>query len=146
MELALVDRPVEQGDGGAIVNIASINARQASEGMAAYCCSKAGVEMFTKVAAMEFAESQLRLLGFNGDSGEGMDFGDDAKTNGFTAKLSYREIDSGTYENWNVVSPDKRAANSLIDDLNRNWAKRETAEPDAPHAAASVAGSDDIPF
>ncbi len=50
-----------QGDGGAIVNIASINARQASEGMAAYCCSKAGVEMFTKVAAMEFAEHNIRV-------------------------------------------------------------------------------------
>jgi NAD(P)-dependent dehydrogenase (short-subunit alcohol dehydrogenase family) len=50
-----------QGDGGAILNIASINARQASEGMAAYCCSKAGVEMFTKVAAMELAEHNIRV-------------------------------------------------------------------------------------
>lgn len=50
-----------QGDGGAIVNIASINARQAGEGMAAYCCSKAGVEMFTKVAAMELAEHNIRV-------------------------------------------------------------------------------------
>lgn len=51
----------EQGTGGAIVNIASINARQPAEGMAAYCCSKAGVEMFTKVAAMELAEHGIRV-------------------------------------------------------------------------------------
>ena len=50
-----------QGDGGAIVNIASINAQQASEGKSAYCCSKAGVEMFTKVAAMELAEQGIRV-------------------------------------------------------------------------------------
>jgi len=51
----------EQGEGGAIVNIASINARQPAEGMAAYCCSKAGVEMFTKVAAMELAGYGIRV-------------------------------------------------------------------------------------
>ena len=54
---------VAQGDGGAIVNIASINAQQASEGMSAYCSSKAGVEMFTKVAAMELAEQGIRVTG-----------------------------------------------------------------------------------
>ena len=54
---------VAQGDGGAIVNIASINAQQVSEGMSAYCSSKAGVEMFTKVAAMELAEQGIRVTG-----------------------------------------------------------------------------------
>lgn len=54
-------RMIEQGDGGAIVNIASINARQPGEGISAYCCSKAGVEMFTKVAAMELAAHAIRV-------------------------------------------------------------------------------------
>ena len=40
---------VAQGDGGAMVNIASINAQQASEGKSAYCSSKACVEMLRKV-------------------------------------------------------------------------------------------------
>src|SRR5690606_2318852 len=43
----------QQGSRGAIVNIASTNAQQPAAGMSAYCSAKAGVEMFTKVAAME---------------------------------------------------------------------------------------------
>jgi NAD(P)-dependent dehydrogenase (short-subunit alcohol dehydrogenase family) len=52
---------IAQGHGGAIVNIASINARQPGEGMSAYCSAKAGVEMFTMVAAMELAEHRIRV-------------------------------------------------------------------------------------
>ena len=52
---------IAQGDGGAIVNIASVNARQPAEGMSAYCSAKAGVEMFTRVAAMEFAPDNIRV-------------------------------------------------------------------------------------
>jgi NAD(P)-dependent dehydrogenase (short-subunit alcohol dehydrogenase family) len=51
------------GRGGAIVNIASINARQPAEGMAAYCAAKAGVEMLTRVAAMELAPQGIRVCG-----------------------------------------------------------------------------------
>lgn len=51
------------GGGGAIVNIASINARQPAEGMAAYCAAKAGVEMLTRVAAMELAPRGIRVCG-----------------------------------------------------------------------------------
>ena len=46
-----VRQMADQGGGGAVVNIASINARQPGEGMSAYCSAKAGVEMLTKVAA-----------------------------------------------------------------------------------------------
>jgi NAD(P)-dependent dehydrogenase (short-subunit alcohol dehydrogenase family) len=46
---------------GAIVNIASINARVPAEGMSAYCCAKAGVEMLTKCAAMELGPSGIRV-------------------------------------------------------------------------------------
>lgn len=51
------------GRGGAIVNIASLNARQPAEGMGAYCSAKAGVEMLTKVAAMELGRHSIRVAG-----------------------------------------------------------------------------------
>lgn len=48
-------------DGGSIVNIASLNAIQPAEGMAAYCAAKAGVAMLTKVAAMELGHRRVRV-------------------------------------------------------------------------------------
>jgi NAD(P)-dependent dehydrogenase (short-subunit alcohol dehydrogenase family) len=48
-------------DGGSIINIASLNAIQPAEGMAAYCSAKAGVAMLTKVAAMELGHRQIRV-------------------------------------------------------------------------------------
>lgn len=56
-------RMAAAGRGGAIVNIASINARQPAAGMAAYCAAKAGVEMLTRVAAMELAPRGIRVCG-----------------------------------------------------------------------------------
>jgi NAD(P)-dependent dehydrogenase (short-subunit alcohol dehydrogenase family) len=51
------------GRGGAIINIASINARQPGQGMSAYCSAKAGVEMFTRVAALELGRDGIRVVG-----------------------------------------------------------------------------------
>jgi len=48
-------------DGGSIVNIASLNAIQPAAGMAAYCTAKAGVAMFTRVAAMELGARGIRV-------------------------------------------------------------------------------------
>ncbi|MWA01577.1 SDR family oxidoreductase [Actinomadura sp. LD22] len=48
-------------EGGSIINIASLNGRQPAEGMAAYCAAKAGVEMLTKVAAMELGPRGIRV-------------------------------------------------------------------------------------
>jgi NAD(P)-dependent dehydrogenase (short-subunit alcohol dehydrogenase family) len=48
---------------GAIVNIASINSRVPAEGMSAYCCAKAGVEMLTRCAAMELGPAGVRVAG-----------------------------------------------------------------------------------
>ncbi|MEV6032038.1 SDR family oxidoreductase [Nonomuraea sp. NPDC052116] len=48
-------------EGGSIVNIASLNARQPAEGFAAYCAAKAGVEMLTRVAAMELGPARIRV-------------------------------------------------------------------------------------
>lgn len=50
-----------QPEGGSIVNIASISARQPGEGMAAYCSAKAGVEMLTRVAGLELGKQKVRV-------------------------------------------------------------------------------------
>ena len=47
--------------GGSIVSIASLNARQPAEGMAAYCSAKAGITMLTQVAAMELGSRGIRV-------------------------------------------------------------------------------------
>jgi NAD(P)-dependent dehydrogenase (short-subunit alcohol dehydrogenase family) len=51
------------GRPGVIINIASINARQPAQGMAAYCSAKAGVEMLTRVAALELGPAGIRVCG-----------------------------------------------------------------------------------
>lgn len=48
-------------DGGAIVTLASLNARQPGGGMAPYCASKAGVAMLGEVAALEIAHRGVRV-------------------------------------------------------------------------------------
>lgn len=52
---------IAQGEGGSIINMASINATQATEGFAAYCAAKAGVAMLTKVAALELGRHRIRV-------------------------------------------------------------------------------------
>lgn len=47
--------------GGSIINIASLNATQPAEGMAAYCSAKAGVAMLTQVASMELGPRGVRV-------------------------------------------------------------------------------------
>jgi len=57
-------RMVEQGTGGAIINIASIDAFHPSMvGLAAYDSSKGGVLMFTKSLALELAPHGIRVNG-----------------------------------------------------------------------------------
>jgi NAD(P)-dependent dehydrogenase (short-subunit alcohol dehydrogenase family) len=52
---------IAQGQGGSIINMASLNATQATEGFAAYCSAKAGVAMLTKVAALELGRHRIRV-------------------------------------------------------------------------------------
>jgi NAD(P)-dependent dehydrogenase (short-subunit alcohol dehydrogenase family) len=52
---------IAQGNGGAFVNIASLNSRQGAEGMSPYCSAKAALEMLTKVAAMEMGPHNIRV-------------------------------------------------------------------------------------
>lgn len=54
-------RLIPQGQGGSIINIASLNATQATEGFAAYCSAKAGVAMLTKVGALELGRHTIRV-------------------------------------------------------------------------------------
>lgn len=51
----------ESGNGGAIVNVSSLNAHVPMVFGASYASAKAGVEMFTKNAALEFAEHGIRV-------------------------------------------------------------------------------------
>jgi NAD(P)-dependent dehydrogenase (short-subunit alcohol dehydrogenase family) len=47
--------------GGKIINISSIAARKASRGMGIYCVAKAGLEMLTKVMAVELATDHINV-------------------------------------------------------------------------------------
>ena len=51
------------GTRGAIVNIASINAKVPAVGLGAYCSAKAGVEMLTRMAGMELGPQGIRVAG-----------------------------------------------------------------------------------
>jgi NAD(P)-dependent dehydrogenase (short-subunit alcohol dehydrogenase family) len=56
-------RAMAAGERGVIINIASINARQPGAGLSAYCAAKAGVEMLTRVAALELGSRGIRVVG-----------------------------------------------------------------------------------
>ncbi|HWU31639.1 MAG TPA: SDR family oxidoreductase [Marmoricola sp.] len=48
-------------DGGSLVTIASLNARQPGTGLAAYCSAKAGLVMLSQVAALELGARGVRV-------------------------------------------------------------------------------------
>lgn len=52
---------VASGQGGSIINVASIEGVRAAPGYAAYAAAKAGVLSFTKTAALELAPHQIRV-------------------------------------------------------------------------------------
>ncbi|MCL5997970.1 MAG: SDR family oxidoreductase [Chloroflexi bacterium] len=52
---------VKQGWGGCIVNITSVTAQAAFPQRASYCTAKAGVDMLTKVLAIEWAQYNIRV-------------------------------------------------------------------------------------
>jgi NAD(P)-dependent dehydrogenase (short-subunit alcohol dehydrogenase family) len=52
---------IESGNGGSIINMASIMAYRQSEGFAAYCSSKAAVNHLTHVLALEWAARGIRV-------------------------------------------------------------------------------------
>ncbi|MFT4520127.1 MAG: NAD(P)-dependent dehydrogenase (short-subunit alcohol dehydrogenase family) [Halioglobus sp.] len=54
-------RMIDAGVGGSIVNIASITAERVQKALTSYCASKAAVVQFTKVAALELAQHNIRV-------------------------------------------------------------------------------------
>lgn len=48
-------------DGGVLISLTSLNARQPGTGMGAYCAAKAGLAMLTEVAALELAPRRVRV-------------------------------------------------------------------------------------
>ncbi|MDA3645230.1 SDR family oxidoreductase [Saccharopolyspora indica] len=61
MTRAVGARMAERGEGGAIVNITSIGARQPTPGLGHYEASKAAVEALTRSAAIELAPRGIRV-------------------------------------------------------------------------------------
>jgi len=51
---------VEQGSGGSLIALASLNAHQVAEGFTAYCTSKAAVAMMMQNAALELGRYNIR--------------------------------------------------------------------------------------
>ncbi len=49
------------GDGGSVVSLTSLNARQPAIGLSAYCSAKAGLSMLTQVAALELGPRGIRV-------------------------------------------------------------------------------------
>lgn len=49
------------GEGGSVVSLTSLNARQPAIGMSAYCAAKAGLSMLTQVAALELGPRGVRV-------------------------------------------------------------------------------------
>jgi 2-deoxy-D-gluconate 3-dehydrogenase len=52
---------MKKGGGGKIINVSSIAARRAARGMGIYCVAKAGVEMLTRVLAVELAKDHINV-------------------------------------------------------------------------------------
>lgn len=52
---------IEQGDGGAILNISSINSFTPGEGLGVYSISKAAINMLTRVLAVELGRYNIRV-------------------------------------------------------------------------------------
>lgn len=58
---AVVEKMVEQGKGGKVINVASIGGLIAWPNMAAYCASKAGCAQLTKVMALEWGRYNIQV-------------------------------------------------------------------------------------
>ena len=55
-------RMVAAGNGGVIINMSSVNALLAIPGLAAYACTKGALNQLTKVAAIELAPHNIRVV------------------------------------------------------------------------------------
>lgn len=55
-------RMVASGKGGVIINMSSVNALLAIPGLSAYACTKGALNQLTKVAAVELAPHNIRVV------------------------------------------------------------------------------------
>lgn len=58
---AFARQAIEAGEGGTIVNISSLNAVAATDGLGHYCAAKAGIMQFTQVCAGELGRHGIRV-------------------------------------------------------------------------------------
>jgi NAD(P)-dependent dehydrogenase (short-subunit alcohol dehydrogenase family) len=58
---AVAKHMIDKGIKGRIISISSINDHMATTGMSAYCASKAGISMFTRVAALEVGQYGINV-------------------------------------------------------------------------------------
>jgi NAD(P)-dependent dehydrogenase (short-subunit alcohol dehydrogenase family) len=58
---AAVEKMIEQGNGGKVINVASIGATIGWPNMSAYCASKGGCVQLTKVMAIEWARYDIQV-------------------------------------------------------------------------------------
>jgi NAD(P)-dependent dehydrogenase (short-subunit alcohol dehydrogenase family) len=58
---AFARRAIAHGEGGAIVNISSLNGQVVTDGLGHYCAAKAGIEALTKVCAGELGRHGIRV-------------------------------------------------------------------------------------
>ncbi|MBW2094448.1 MAG: SDR family oxidoreductase [Deltaproteobacteria bacterium] len=56
-------RLMKKSGGGKVINVSSIAARKAVPGMGIYCVAKAGVDMLTRVLAVELARDKIQVNG-----------------------------------------------------------------------------------
>lgn len=61
MTQAVARQMIARGEGGAIVNVTSIGARQPTPALGAYEATKAAVEALTRSSALEFAQHGIRV-------------------------------------------------------------------------------------
>lgn len=61
MTQAVARQMIARGEGGAIVNVTSIGARQPTQALGAYEATKAAVEALTRSSALEFAQHGIRV-------------------------------------------------------------------------------------
>jgi glucose 1-dehydrogenase len=60
---AVARQMAAQGDGGAIVNMSSVNARLTIPSIASYNASKGGIDQLTRVMALSLADQRIRVNG-----------------------------------------------------------------------------------
>ena len=127
-------RMIEQGTGGVILNISSINGRQPAEGFVAYCSAKAGVEMLIRVASMELGRHGIRVVGI------APGFVDTPLTagGGEAAKAIY--LDKTPLGRTGEVDDIAAAAEFLVSDQ-ASWVSGETLVVDGAATTASTPAS-----